>query len=195
MMKRTILCSILALGLAGLNLPLARAQDMDAVRQAIEDALPGTLIHDPLDMDWDSRGRGMKLKIVEAPELSSGQAVSVKIKKRAEKRWDNTILLEMDKEIKRGDNIQVHFWARTVKPAAGKETAEITLFIGRSEEPYDYVISEKIFPETDWKMLTIDGVAETKFKAGRIKAEFQLGAAGQTIEFGPIYVSNLGGGS
>ena len=39
--------------------------------------------------------------------------------------------------------------------------------------------------------MSATGTAKSNFKADSIKAEFQLGRAAQTVEFGPIYVTNL----
>jgi len=63
------------------------AQDLEAARQAIEDALPGTLIHNPLAVEWESRGDDKKIKIIKA-ETSTGQALSARVKKRKQKPWD-----------------------------------------------------------------------------------------------------------
>ena len=39
--------------------------------------------------------------------------------------------------------------------------------------------------------MSASGIAKSDFKADSIKAEFQLGRAAQTLEIGPIYVTNL----
>lgn len=192
MLRNAITSSLLVLGLCAFTATPSSAQDADAVRLAIENALPGTLLHDPLNYDWVSRGGDMKSKVVDAAELTSGQAMQVRIKKKKPKAWDSVITLEMEDGVKSGDKIEIHFWARTKKAAAGKETADITLFVGRNQEPYDYIVSEQVLPSSEWKMQTIRGVAKSDYNSGRLKAEFQLARASQTIEFGPIYISNLG---
>jgi hypothetical protein len=170
----------------------AAAQDADEVLKALDAALPGSLIHNPLDLSWEAGGDDLKTKVVDAAALTSGQAVSAKVKKRQDKPWDSHVKVEIEGEVKKGDKVQVFYWARTQKSAAGKDTAHISLFLGRNEEPYDYIIAEEIFPEEEWKLASVTGIAKTDFKAGKLKAEYQLGRSKQTVEFGPIYVSTLG---
>jgi len=167
------------------------AQDLEAARQAIEDALPGTLIHNPLAVEWESRGDDKKIKIIKA-ETSTGQALSARVKKRKQKPWDVVVSFDLDDGVKAGEQLEMHFFARTKKAASGKETAEFTAFVGRNKEPYDNVISETVAPSEEWEMLTLKRTAEEDIPAGQLKVEYQIGQHAQTIEFGPVYVSNLG---
>lgn len=168
------------------------AQDMDAVLKQLDDALPGDLIHNPLDMEWEKIGNDLKTKVVDAAALPSGQAINARMKKRQNKPWDSGLSTPISGSVKKGDEIQVYFWARTVKAQKGKDTAHITLFIGRNEEPYDNIMAEDILPSFDWKIQSITGVAKADFPEGELKAEYQLGRGSQTVEIGPIYVSTLG---
>jgi hypothetical protein len=190
-LKKTLIFGLLLS--AGCALSAATyAQDMDQVLKTLDDALPGSLLHNPLDLEWDPNGNDLRTKIVAAEALPSGQAISAKLKKRQLRPWDSNIRVEIEKGVKKGETVEVHYWARTKKPAAGKETGNMILFVGRNEEPFDSIISEDVLPGTEWKLLTSRGVAKADFKANTVKAEYQLGRSSQTIEFGPIYVSNLG---
>lgn len=194
MIKQILLSTTLAAGLSALAVtPALAGPEEDAVRQAIENALPGTLIHDPLNYDWETRGSDVKSKVVKAKELNTGEALQVRVKKKKQNPWDTAISMNMDKPVKTGDTIEVHFWARTAKASAGKETAIMTLYVGRTEEPYDNILAEEIKPGSEWKMQTLRGIAKRDFGPGKVKAEFQLAKYAQTVEFGPIYISNLGG--
>ena len=115
-------------------------QEMDQVLKALDDALPGELIHNPLVLDWEFKGNDLRSKIVDASELPSGKAISAKLKKKQQRPWDSVLFVDIEGEIKSGDTVQVHYWARTKKPATGKETGDMILFVGRKEEPYDSVI-------------------------------------------------------
>ena len=190
MLKKSAVLLSAAIFLSGTSMP-SFAQDIEAARQAIEDALPGTLLHNPLAIQWDSRGEDKKIKVVDA-ETSTGQALSARVKKRKQKPWDVVVGFDLDDGIKAGDQIEMHYWARTKKAPKGKETAEFTVFVGRNEEPYDNVIAEQITPDGEWKMLTLKRTANKDIPAGKLKVEYQIGEHAQTIEFGPVYVSNLG---
>lgn len=165
--------------------------EMSQALKALDTALPGTLLHNPYELQWDSRGPNKKITIIDADGTPTGKALSAKIKKKADKPWDIVVTTEIRDGVKKGDEIKAFFWARTKKARKGMDTAHITLFIGRNVEPYDYIISEEIKPGNEWKLLSATGTAKSDFKEDTIKAEFQLGSAAQTIEFGPIYVTNL----
>jgi len=174
------------------NSPPSISQDTEMAQalKAIEDALPGSLMHNPLALDWETTGQKAKMKVVDADGPPTGKALSAKVSKKAKNPWDVAVRTQIEDGITPGDTIKAYFWARTKKAPKGMETADITLFIGRNEEPYDFVIAEEIKPSTEWKLLSATGTAKTDFKKDSIKAEFQLGRAAQTVEFGPIYVTN-----
>ncbi|NNC37250.1 MAG: hypothetical protein EX271_11790 [Acidimicrobiales bacterium] len=191
--KKTVVAVSTALLLSGVS-TMASASDMDAARQAIEDALPGTLIHNPLDIEWESRGNDKKVKVVDAA-TPTGQALSARVKKRKQKPWDVVVWFDLEDSVQSGEEVEMHFWARTAKAAKGEETAKFTVFVGEDEEPYDYIISEEFTPGKDWKLHTLKGVAKKDFPGDELKVEYQIGQHVQTIEFGPVYVSNLGSAS
>lgn len=188
--KQTSIAAVLLSSAMLLSSP-AISQDADAVLQALDDALPGTFIHNPMDLQWDQRGPNKKLKLVDAPDLPSGQAISIRIKKKTDKPWDTVVFTEMDSAVSKGETVEIHFWARTARPRAGQDTADVTLYVGRNEEPYDYIISEDIKPSQEWNLYTVRGTADANYSAGKVKAEFQLGKAAQTIELGEFYASKL----
>lgn len=172
--------SLLALGTAMMVLV---ATPMDAEAQK--------LMHNPNAIEWEQRGNDKKIEIVEA-ETPSGMAISAYTKKRKTNPWDIALYFDLDDGIKKGEKISVSMWVRTAKAAKGQDTAEFVLFVGRNEEPYDYIISENVLPETEWKLITIEGIAEANMPDDDIKVEFQLAKHKQKIEFGPIFVNNMG---
>ncbi|GHA97791.1 hypothetical protein GCM10009069_20950 [Algimonas arctica] len=188
---KTALMSLLAAS-AMMVTPTAQAQDTAAALQALDDALPGQLLHNPFDLEWDAKGNDLKMKVVDAEALSSGKAISARLKKKQPKPWDSNLSVQVSEAVMKGEEVQIYFYVRTVKPAAGRDTGVVSLFIGRNEEPYDYVLSQDIFPSSEWELMNLTGTAGADYPAGTMKVEYQLGKAAQTVEFGPVYVSTLG---
>lgn len=168
------------------------ANAQDTALQALDDALPGELLHNPFDLKWETKGNDIRAKMVDAEALTSGNAISVRIRKKQQRPWDSSLSVEIPEPVSKGEEIQVFFYARTKKPAAGKDTANVSMFVGRNEEPYDYILSEDILPGTEWELMNVTGVADADYPADSLKVEYQLGRAAQTVEFGPVYVSSLG---
>ena len=150
-----------------------------------------SFLHDTTALKWEARGSNKVVKVVEAA-TPSGQAISAKIKKRKKNPWDVALWVDMDGAVKKGDQIEMRFWARTAKAPKSKDQAEFIIYVGRTEEPYDNIINEKFSPSAEWKSYTLTGTAKANFNSGKLKAEYQLGKQAQTVEFGGLYVSNLG---
>ena len=182
--------AVLALGSA---LPAA-AQDADAEAEALamlEEAIPGTLLHNPIDSQWSPGGNDLKSKVVDATGLPTGQAIQTRIKKKQKNGWDTQIALPITKEIKAGDKVRVIYFVRTVTPPKDAEAADMALFLGRKVEPYDSVIFHEFKPSTEWEQKVVEGVASADFPADSVKMEYHLGRAKQTVEIGPVYVSRI----
>ena len=194
--KRTIIAALatgaLALGAApSLAQDDAGAASMQEAIDALNAAFPGTLIHNPLATTWEPGGNDIRTKMVDAPELMTGRAMNVKVKKRQKKAWDTNYRADIGGEVKKGDRIQVFYFARTAKAARGMDTADVSLFLGRSEEPYDYIIADEFKPSDTWELKSMTGTANADFPEGTVKLEYQLGRSAQTVEFGPAYVTKL----
>jgi hypothetical protein len=190
---KTAICSALALAFCTSVPAYANSSDDPnaAVLQALEDAIPGTLLHNPLEINWKPTGSELRTKVVDAAELTTGQAIQGRVKKRSDKPWESNLMAEITGAVAAGDKIQILYWVRTVKPMKGQETAKVSVFLGRNVEPYDYIVAEEIFPGTEWEMKQITATADKDFDAGKVKLEYQLGYGSQTLEFGPVYVSKL----
>lgn len=154
---------------------------------ALAQAPQGTLLHDAASVSWEHRGNDKVMKIVEA-DTPSGQAISARTKKRKSKPWDIALWADMDEGVQKGDEVQMQFWARTDKTPRGKDAAEFIVFVGRNEEPHDYIISEEFSPTSEWQLYTLTGTANADYNPGKLKAEYQLGKSIQTVEFGAMYV-------
>jgi hypothetical protein len=168
----------------------ALAQD-DAALSALDAAIPGTLLHNPYEANWDAGGNDIRSKVIDAEGLASGQAISTRIKKRQDKPWDSYLRFDVPQAINKGDKIQVIYWARTAKAPKGSERAKVSMYLGRNVDPYDNVFAKDFEPNTEWEMKSFTGTATSNFPAGSVKLEYQLGKAKQTVEFGPVYVSRL----
>ncbi|MGJ8559200.1 MAG: carbohydrate binding domain-containing protein [Litorimonas sp.] len=191
LITRTALVSLLAASVMMVTTPV-QAQDADAALQALDDALPGELLHNPFDLEWDAKGNDLKTKVIDAEAMSSGKAISARLKKKQPRAWDSNLSVQIAEAVSKGEEVQIFFYARTKKPAAGRETAIVSLFMGRNEEPYDYILSQDVFPSNEWELMNLSGTADADYPAGTLKVEYQLGKAAQTVEFGPVYVSTLG---
>ena len=180
----------LTLALAAVAAAPAAAKDNPALK-ALEDALPGTLLHDPLNLKWVPGGNDIKSKVVPAEALMSGQAIRTTVKRKQENGWETQIATAIPQEIKAGDTIEVYYYVRTAKAPEGAEAADVAMFLGRRVDPFDSIIFHEFRPGPEWEMQKVQGTAAADFKKNSVKLEYHLGKAAQEVEIGPVYVSVL----
>lgn len=189
---KTMLCAAILSAPLLAAAPTLSADPLTEARAALDANLPGTLMHNPYDIQWKTSGPDKKTKIVDAKGPPGDKAYQVRVKSSQPNPWDIQIALPLDAAVKSGDKVVMHFWARTEKPVKDSDTAQFSAMIQRNAAPYDTVFNQTVTPGAEWKIHTLQGIAQADFSADEIQVAFQLGNAAQTVEFGQFYVSNLG---
>ena len=98
--KLKALAAAAAMGLIATTAAVAQDDPMQQALAALEEALPGTLMHNPFDIVWDSVGDRMSKKIVDAP-IPGGKAFEVRNRKRKENNWDSNIRASLGSRVSR----------------------------------------------------------------------------------------------
>lgn len=171
---------------------LAAADPAFEVEPVTQGSLPGSLIHNPMNIAWDPEGNNKSVTIVESAGVPGGQAIEFKVKKKSRKSWDIRMRAPFSSDIEAGETIEIYFWARASQPERRKDTGHISVAIGRNVEPYDTIIAQEILPSEQWKMYKVSGVAERSFPANKSDMGFNFGFTKQTIELGPFFAVSLG---
>ena len=197
MFRRTLLSFSCAAVLALTPTSLANAQNandaaMTAALQALDAQLPGTLINNPYDIQWNTEGSDFRQSIVKSEGAPGGMAYSVTIKKTKANIWDTAIRIPMKTDIAKDDVIMVSFWARASKLRKGKDAGIILAGLQRNTEPYDSIAEETFRPGKEWKLYSMAGKANRDYSADKTNMNFNLAKAKQTLEFGQFYIMNLG---
>lgn len=173
--------------------PIATADPKFEVTPVSQAGLPGSLIHNPMAIEWEPEGGNKRVSIVESEGVPGGQAIKFQVKrKNIKKPWNTRMRAPFDKDISSGEQIEIYFWARASKLPKGRDAGKIGVVLGRDREPYDTVVNEEIMPTSEWKMYRVSGTAERNFGADESLMGFDMAFAKQTIEFGPFYVVTLG---
>ena len=172
--------------------PVSSADPNFEVAPFTQDALPGSLLHNPATIKWEPAGNNKRVEIVESDGVPGGQAISMQVKRKSKEPWDINMRARLDKDLASGEKVEIYFWARASKLSKGKEAGRIAVALNRNREPYDTVIAQDILPTTDWKMYRVSGVAATDFPVEESEMGFNFGYTKQTIELGPFYAVTLG---
>jgi len=166
--------------------------EVAAALKALDAQLPGKLINNPYDIEWNTEGSDKRDSVVKSEGAPGGMAYRVAVKKKKRNHWDTATRIPMTESIEKDDVIMMSFWARAAKPPKGRETGDITVTIQRNIDPYDSVIEQRMDIGTEWKLYSLSGKASRDYSDDKTNINFNLAHAKQTIEFGQFYVMNLG---
>ena len=155
----------------------------------IESALPGKLLNNPFESDWNIRGdAGLKQKVVEAADIPGGAALQLRSKKRSQNAWDAEVSVPLDFAVEKNETIHLAFWAREVKKDKAAKKSAALVRISQNIDPYAAIISKEFEFSEQWNLYQIQGQATQNFSLGMLEFVFQMGKLKQTIELGQFYV-------
>jgi len=168
---------ILAVSLAVLPISPAEAQDELVI------------INDPSAPQVN----GATARLRDDPAVQGGKALRVPVRRKGANPWDISVSTGIDKPIKAGDSLLFAYWARLEKGEGGASSATLSYSgVQMSAAPYTTLFSGPAEIGPEWKLVEIRGKAEQDYAAGTLHATIHLAAAEQTVDFGPIFVVNLG---
>lgn len=136
--------------------------------------------------------RGVKAKYRNDKGVQGGKAIRLPITRTAN-AWDASLNAEVDKPIKAGDKLILAFWARAEKGDEGASTAKIPLAgIQVNSPPWTNVMQGEVTVGPTWELHQVKGKADKDYAVGGVGVAIHLGNANRTLDFGPLFVLNMG---
>jgi hypothetical protein len=179
--------SMLLMGIAPVS--IAFAQQPTPALQALDDALPGTLINDPSKLDWPIFGPGVKSKAVKDKSIpGGGGALQITSPSVAPHIYDIGANAPIRTAIASGKKIVVAFYARTIKADTPDGRGKIGLRIQQNAAPYPGFGDTVLNIGPDWQLYEVKTTSNIKINEGLAVVGFQLSGAKQTIEIGQTIV-------
>jgi hypothetical protein len=165
------------------------ADQPTAELQALDDALPGTLINDPTRLDWPVFGPGQTTKSVKGDNIPGGKAaLQVTIPKAGATLYEIGANAPISTGIKSGTDVVVAFYARTVSAATPDGMGRIGVRFQRNAAPYPGFGDKTFAIEKEWKLYQLATKANVSIPKGEAVVAFQLSGAKQVIEIGQTIV-------
>jgi len=182
-------CSLLAFGaVICFSVPVL-ADQPTAELQALDDALPGTLINDPTRLDWQIFGAGQTNKPVKGEDIPGGKAaIQFSIAKAGAALFEVGANAPITTGIKSGADVVVAFYARTVSAETTDGRARIGLRFQQNVAPYSGFGDTTLIIEKEWKLYEVAAKANLSIPKGEAVVGFQLAGAKQVIEIGQTIV-------
>lgn len=159
-----------------------------AAAAAQDDNIASKIINKP----GSTTVNGVKAKNRSDSAVQGGKAIRLPIVK-ANNLWDVSVNTAIDKPIKAGDNLILAFWARLEKSPDGATTTIIkNAAIQLASPPWSSVANGQVTVGPNWELHEIKGKADKDYGAGSVGVTIQLGDASRTMDFGPVFVLNMG---
>jgi hypothetical protein len=136
-------------------------------------------------------GAGQTNKAVKA-DVVGGHALQITIPAATPNVWDVGASSPITKPIAKGDKIVIAFWVRAPKLKADATTPISFAGVALAAAPYTPLVSGSANVGRDWKLEQIAGIAAADAAGGTATVSMHLGAAKAVLEFGPIFVLDLG---
>lgn len=167
------------LGLALAALPISPAGAQDEL----------VIINDPAAPQVN----GVRPRLLDDPAVQGGKALRVPVRRKGKNPWDVSVQTALTQPVTAGDQLLFAFWARLEEGEEGATTATLpSNAVQQSSAPYDWLFGGPVELGPEWKLHEIRGKAGKDYAAGTLNATIHLANAKQTVDFGPIFVINLG---
>ncbi len=175
-------------GLLVLSPALVAATQPTPELQALDDALPGTLINDPSRLDWSVFGSGVSSKAIKGSTAPGGGALQIIVPKKGATLYEIGTNAPVTAAIQPGQRITVAFYARTIKADTPDGQGIIGVRFQQNAAPYPGFGDARQTIGSDWKLYEVTAVSDRLIPAGQAVIGFQLAAAKQVIEIGQTIV-------
>ena len=166
----------------------AAAKQPTADLQALDDALPGTLINDPSRLDWAVFGPGAVSKAIKGSASPGGGGLQITSPRKGATLYEIGTNAPITADIKPGQRITVSFYARTVKAETADGKGVIGVRFQQNAAGYPGFGDSKLSVGADWQLYEVTAVADRVISKSDAVVGFQLSGAKQTIEIGQTIV-------
>lgn len=177
-----------AAGLATIVLPgapLSASQDALAELAA---QLPGTLVNDPSRLDWESYGSDLERSVVQDATIPGGVAIQFDIKRASEFIYTAGTNVPLTKTVRRGDQITVGFYARTIRAQTEDDRGVLRVRFQQNAEPFPGFGEQTLSIGRDWQWYEVTAEVEMTLRRKDGIVALQFGRTRQTIEIGQAIV-------
>ncbi|MFN7054953.1 hypothetical protein [Hyphomonas sp.] len=173
---------------------LADTSPEDEALAALEASLPGTLMNNPYTTDWRTNGANQSARVVRVREIPGEYAYEVKVRRAGRNPWDVSVTASLSAGVAAGDAVLVAFWARATETDEGRTSAPVQMRLQQMAAPYTGAAEAQVEVNTRWQLHYVKGIAPADYSSRDINLAFNVAAHRQTVQFGQVYVMNLGQG-
>jgi len=190
-MRFTVACAAAITALVSVAGAQTDAEDQESVNKAfgaIMASMPrdGDIIMTPWVSNLSVFGKADH-ELIEDPDVPGHLALRVTAEK-GRNNWDASVVEPIGPAVKKGDLLVMVYYAR-VEEGSGEMPYNVIQF---NSPPFNALIAGSETVTGEWEIYVAQGKADKNYKEGSIGVSMQLANADHTIDFGPVFVLNLG---
>lgn len=178
---------LLAAALGGALLTVAApaaAQDDDA-------AAKQQMVNNPDPSAFQPYGTPSPVKVVKDKAVQGGRAMLIPTDGQG-KPYAVGMNVPLTKRVKSGDKLEVMFYAKLAEAEPGVTSAKISLRLQLNSKPYPSFANKTVEVSPEWKLFSMDAVADRDYAANTLSTAFQFNTAKHVIAMGVVAVFDKG---
>lgn len=147
-----------------------------------------------LSEGWYTWGK-VKNEVVQDPAAPGGKFQRISVPVIPAEPWEDGVVVTVTQPVKKGDVVVFAFWARADVLPAGDDFIQLSGRVSEQGPPVADMTPETTFLiSRKWQLFHASGTAGKDFAAGKSGGAIVIGGDVQTIDFGPVYISDFGPG-
>jgi hypothetical protein len=161
-----------------------------ATPAAAQNDISKQIINVPSPAAFTIYGLPDKPKVRKDASVQGGQALRVAVPGKGATPYAVGLSAPVTKAVRKGDKLVLAFWARFDK-AEGTSVNIANAAVQLAAAPYTAFFGKPVDIGPDWKLYSIEGVADRDYAAGELAVSMQLATGKQVIDLGPIFLLDL----
>ena len=178
------------MGKYGFAFAAALAAMLIASPAAAQNDISKQIINTPSPEAFAIYGLSQKPKVRKDATVQGGLALRVAIPGKGTTPYAISLSAPITKPIRKGDRLVLAFWARFDK-AEGPSVSIANASVQLAAAPYTAFFGKPVDIGPEWKLHSVEGVADRDYAAGEVAVSMHLATGKQVIDLGPIFLLDL----
>ena len=164
------------------------AQSLSPELEALDAALPGTLVNDPSRIDWESYGPAFYTEGFRDSSIPGGAGRRFHVNKPGRFIYESGANIPLIRNITRGDQVTVGFFARTVKADTSNGKGVMRVRFQESVPPFSGFGDQTLEIGTEWRYYEVTAKADQTLRSKTGIVAVHFGDTQQVLEMGQAIV-------
>ena len=168
--------------------PPVVAQTLSPELEALDQALPGTLVNDPSKINWQSYGPDFYAEGFRDDKIPGGAGRRFHVNKAGNNIYDAGTNIPLIRRVLRGQDVTIGFYARTVKADTTDGKGILRVRFQENAPPYAGFGDKILSIDTQWRWYEVTAKAEQTLNSKDGIVAIHFGDTKQILEIGQAII-------